>query len=524
MQMFLENPLSPGDPAKEVVYSHFRRNLADMIECGLDSGAGVVVCSVASNLKDFPPLASLHGPAFEITRTNHWAELVNRGREHQAAGRIPEAQASYREAEAMDPLFALLQFQLGQCALALTNEADAARCFTAARDLDALPFRTDSRLNAIVREAAQRFASRGVVFVDSEAALQTAGTGGIPGDEWFFDHVHFRFDGNDRLARTLAEVIEPLLPAEITRGRSGAWASQVDCENRIGLTDWNRVRVLESVVRRLQEPPFTGQPNHAEQIRRLFEQLLAIRVELHPRRYLETEDVYTQALKREADDPRLRESFAEFLETSGQLERAESEWEQVCRLLPQHTIAWYQRGRVLGLLRRWEAAEQCLATALQLRPDFGEAQLELGQVYRQQNRPEAALAEYRAVQSRHPENARVLVMLADLLAAQGKREEAFDLLREAVRRQPTYWEARYLLGVEYAVKEQVAEAEREFQEVVRLRPDHVLARLNLGIAQVRLNRFAEARRQFEKVLEVDPENQRAKQHLASLSAMLAPAP
>src|SRR5258708_11012922 len=52
MEMFLNLQVSMDDRRMETVYDHFSRNLADIIQTGRKRGAGIVVSTVAVNLKD----------------------------------------------------------------------------------------------------------------------------------------------------------------------------------------------------------------------------------------------------------------------------------------------------------------------------------------------------------------------------------------------------------------------------------------------------------------------------------------
>src|SRR6185436_9393151 len=61
MKLFLENRLAPDDPAREAVYHNFRANLADILRAGESAHVPIVLSTVAVNLKDFSPLASLPG-------------------------------------------------------------------------------------------------------------------------------------------------------------------------------------------------------------------------------------------------------------------------------------------------------------------------------------------------------------------------------------------------------------------------------------------------------------------------------
>ncbi len=50
-----------------------------------------------------------------------------------------------------------------------------------------------------------------LVLCDAEQALAQASPAHIPGDETFYEHVHFNFDGNYRLGKMWAEQISQQL-------------------------------------------------------------------------------------------------------------------------------------------------------------------------------------------------------------------------------------------------------------------------------------------------------------------------
>src|SRR6185436_19557376 len=56
---FLQRQLAPDDPHKQAVYRNFQRNLESIVEAGRRSGAKILLSTVAVNLKDCPPLASI---------------------------------------------------------------------------------------------------------------------------------------------------------------------------------------------------------------------------------------------------------------------------------------------------------------------------------------------------------------------------------------------------------------------------------------------------------------------------------
>jgi len=105
-----------------------------------------------------------------------------------------------------------------------------------------------------------------VTLCDAAGLFEANSPQTVPGDEWFYEHVHLNFDGNYQLARAWAEQVEKLLPGTATNRAAGDWAPQALCERRLGLTDWNRSAVLADVLRRLGEPPFVDQLNHTQQV------------------------------------------------------------------------------------------------------------------------------------------------------------------------------------------------------------------------------------------------------------------
>lgn len=519
MKMFLRQQLPPDDPRKQIVYAHFRRNLEDIVQAGLRSGAKPVLCTVSSNLKDCPPFASLHSDTVKESDRPLWQALYERGRQSQSTNEFWEAIRFFEEAARIDAQFAELQFRGGQCALSLTNASQARAWFEHARDCDALPFRTDTALNLVTRDVAGRFAPKGVQLVDAEAGLAAQSAEGIPGEDFFFDHVHFTFDGNFRLALLLAQQVEKNLPASISQKATHEWASPDRCGQRLGLTVWNRSATYEAMLQRLFDAPFTNQLNHHSRARSLVTKIHEARSQMQPSAIPEARSVYQNALVNHPKDFRLHENFAEFLEATGAWVEAVEQWRLTAEILPYHYLAPYQMGRLLAREKKFAEARSSLEKALRLRPDLAEAYLELSQIAIAEGKTEEALKHLAEARKLRPTGAQVLLLRADVLAKQGKRAEAIESLREAIRLRPWLYEAHYLLGVELAVDGKLAEAQAEFEQVVRLRPDHTLGHLNLGVAFARQRRFDDAMIEFKETLRLDPQNPKARQFIANIEEM-----
>jgi tetratricopeptide (TPR) repeat protein len=203
MGMFLGHQTRHGEPGQERVYQNFRANIEEIVRVGRKARVKMILSTVASNLKDCPPFASLHSAGLSDNRKIDWDAIYHGGRALDLLSRLPEAADEYSQAAEMDREYAELQFRLAGCHLALTNLDKARQCYELARDFDALAFRADSRINEIIEKMAGDFTGQGVSRLDAVGALSPADSPGIPGQESFFEHVHLNFEGNYRLARAL---------------------------------------------------------------------------------------------------------------------------------------------------------------------------------------------------------------------------------------------------------------------------------------------------------------------------------
>ena len=163
-----------------------------------------------------------------------------------------QAAANYGQAEQIDDNFAELRFRRGQCALALKDAGAAQKEFAAARDLDALRFRCDSRLNDIIRQQA----AGGVALADGEQALAAASPDGIPGAESFYEHVHLTFQGNYALARAITEKVEIALMLP----ERSAWPDLAESARRLGHTARDTQLALSKMLGRLATCPSPFKP------------------------------------------------------------------------------------------------------------------------------------------------------------------------------------------------------------------------------------------------------------------------
>lgn len=320
MKMFLQNQILPDSPLKENVYRNFQKNLDDIVRVGLDSGAKVLLNTVAVNLKDCPPFASVTNRQLSPADRAEFDRLFATARQAAAQSNYLLAGQLFEQAGKLDSRNAGLQYQWGQCLLAQNEAAAAREHLQRACDDDALPFRADSRLNTIVTDAGKRQAGGQLRLFDAAAVLAGQTPHGVCGDETFYEHVHFEFAGNYRLGLGWAQQIESQLPPGLAR-RAG-WAPPAACDQLLCLSDWNRALVVQSVINRMQLPPLSTQPNNTQRVEHLRSWVAQLTGKLNTNNLAATRENFLKQLEKSPDDFLLRENYAVFLlRTTGDLDR-----------------------------------------------------------------------------------------------------------------------------------------------------------------------------------------------------------
>jgi len=512
LQMFLGNQLAPEDPRKEVVYKNFQRNLQDILRAGRAANAAIILNTVAVNLKDCPPFASLHSSLLGPREWEKCDRLCANGRK-ELDGDPKLAADDFGMAVAQDERLAAAQFGQAQCLLRLGETQAAALHFQKACDCDALPFRADSRINEIIRQTGQQLEGPDLVVCDAAASLPEAGK--IPGQEMFYEHVHFNFDGNYRLAMLWAAQAGRLLPADVKNKANGGWASQELCEARLGLTDWNRCNVFNAVRQRMERPPLNSQFNNDQRLSDLTARVDRILKQRNGTAATNARALYTDAIARAPRDYLLHENYGEFLELTGDLEQAALEWKQAGELMPRNPFAFRTEGQLLEKQGKLAAARDAFRHAVNLHPRYAEAWFELGKLDAVEGKLGDAMKNYQKAAALQPNDAQTYLYMGKALSLLKRTDEAVQNFRRALQWDGANWEAHYALGGELGLHGQVAEAKAEFEQVVRLQPQFAMGHLNLGVALLKLNDPEGARRQFTETLRLDPANKSARNYLAA---------
>jgi tetratricopeptide (TPR) repeat protein len=552
MGMFMNGRIGYNDPARLRAYANFKGNLEDILRTAHKAGVPVILSTMAVNLKDCAPFASIHAAGLNKNQESAWNKIYEEGVDLETAGSYRGALTLYQKAAKIDPQFADLQFRMGRCDLVLTNDDQARRDFELARDDDALDFRSDTRINSAIKEAASRHAGQGVYLIDAANDLAQNSPDGIPGLELFFEHVHLNFAGNYLLALDFAEQAKKLFPDSITARDKGSWASAELCDRRLAVTVWDRQRVWQPIISRIKSAPFTGQFNHTASLKTYEAKLDETKSRMNTQTPEQARQMYEQALALAPDDYFLHGNFQRFLEVGGYLAPATAEAKRCCELVPQLPGGYYYVGTLLVREGRVAEAADYFSRALAIRSDYAEAQngmgeilanqqktteaidwfkrairanpsyvepyLNLGFLQQDQGQNEAAMVNYQKAANLEPEGPADYFNRANTAAALYRWDEVIACLRAVVKAKPEFWQARYQLGIQLAAKGKTEEAQTQFSETIRYRPDFIQAHFYLGTALATQGKPDQALAEFRTVLQLDPANSSAQQQIETIQS------
>jgi len=369
MEFFRRHRVSKDDFRREAVYQNFRANLEEILDVLRRSGARVVVSTVAVNLKDFPPLGSMHRADLSQAGKSEWESLYNRGVAAEAQGRHEEAVQYYRSALRVDDHFAELHFRLARCSYALSRFAEARKHYGLARDWDALQFRADSRLNDILREVATEKPQSGVTLIDAEKIFSESALSenGIAGDKLFSEHVHLKFEGDYLLACALY----PAVVQDLDKGKAiRPVPSRAECARELAYTPWDALQIRLAMIQVQSQPPFLDQLDHTVRQLQAEQEVKRLQGTFTRQDFAQSIQTYQEAIARNPDDWQLHHNFAMLNYGVGDFETAAIHFGAEVKKFPRHLTGRMALGGALARAGKTEDAVAQFREALRIDPQF----------------------------------------------------------------------------------------------------------------------------------------------------------
>ena len=505
--MFLDQQVSSDDPRLTRMYGSFQHNLSDIIAAGKRAGAGIVLSTVAVNLRDCAPFASRHRPGMSEEEKAQWQQAFDQGVHNQQTGNTRKALTAFDQAARIDNRVADLQFRIGQCALKLNELTNAQRAFILARDQDTLRFRCDSQLNKIIRKVAAGAANQRVLFADAESVFSHQSPHSLPGHEFFYEHVHLTWAGNWLLARTIADQVSRLLPAKVTSApRTAAdWPDADACARRLAWTPLSEAQEISEILGRLLDPPFTHQLNHAEQVARLRSRLIALAPAQQPAGMKQAREVCEAAAAAAPSDVVLQNQLSTLRQQTGDTQGSIEAARKVVALLPQWSEGWFRLGSILAQAHRDTEARQVLEHGLQLDPENVWILNNLAQLHVLLGQKDKALKEYRRAAALNPRFGLAYLGIGRILEDQGRQKEADAYYQKALENRIHRSEEFTLLARFCAAKGWYQAASTNYADALKLAPDDAVLHRELAQCLLSLGRKDEAESQLKAAEQLEPD-------------------
>ena len=232
---------------------------------------------------------------------------------------------------------------------------------------------------------------------------------------------------------------------------------------------------------------------------------------------------------------------------AGQLSEAEALYRRVLAIDQDHANSLYNLGLMAVQIGRFDAGADLLAKAVArndrapewhyncafalaeagrtkdaishyrmaigLKPDYPEALMNLGNLFKADRQPDQAIACYRQVMALRPGAIEACYNLANVWAEQGEWDKAADAYGQALALKPDFAEAHTNLGIVLSAQGQQAEAVARHQRALALNPNLIEAYVNLGKVFAAEGRPREAAGHYRQAIARNPSYAQAHNNL-----------
>jgi tetratricopeptide (TPR) repeat protein len=521
MEAFLKQEVPFDDSALSDCYEHFEVNLGDIIHQAAIARAGVVLCTVPTNIRSCPPFGSQHArglPAEAITR---WRKLFDEGRQLHKNKRFDEATQKYQAASEIDDAHAELAFVRGKCAEAGGDLKIASKYYTQARDRDTLRFRADSRINAILRRQAAASDSTSVALADLETELSLKSPGKLLGRHLLLDHVHLNFRGNFLAALTAAKALGKVVPqakVNIPSVTDDIDALEKKLRRRL-MHDTRAIYDLAVLMyRRKTCPPFVGQLDYATEMDVLRRDIIELRKDVRRNNPARFESEYLAIVAEVPGDSILAGRLGAFQIKYGRIDQAILSLRE-CLTKTSHSLT--VRRKFAVALAHADQFDQAVSVLTSQDNPFvwGEKRaLEyIGTELIKNGQPMKSENLYKKALDLDSDSVDALVNLGAMAIRKGRIDEAEEYLNRALAIDPTRVDAMGNLANSFVKRNDFERAGQWFEKAITSDPYDDLAYLALGAHQLmRQQKISEGVENLKRCIELNPTSAPAYQLLATL--------
>ncbi|MGH9870101.1 MAG: tetratricopeptide repeat protein [Candidatus Polarisedimenticolia bacterium] len=443
------------DDDKRLAVARFRENLSAVLDLARRRGTQAVLCTVAANLRDWPPNQSLFDPSTSAEGREEALALEAAARTALDKSDAAGALAAIQRATMLAPGHAGFRYLEGRALEGLARWDEARTAYRRAADDDAQPARALSNFNDTIRRLASE---RSLPLADIERHFERSSPHGLVGFNLIEDYVHPTAEGHQRIAFEVWRVME----------EAGLAGDPARADEAL----FGRVVAAARAARNQAEAPTAD---------RLF-------------------------------------NMAIVLERQGLDEKAADAYRRCLQVNPSHHMAAYNLGRLLHESRRPDLAEPVFRSALSIEPGHVPSRVGLGLCLVGLDRIDEAVDQLRTAVSMDAASAPAWSALGTGLVLAGDLHAALEAFGRAVELQPEDGVARAHLGSMQMAAGDLDAAIATLRHAIALRHDLPYARNDLADALRARGERAEAEALYRSSLRADPSDTRARAGLVALEA------
>ena len=464
MEMFLDRKVPPDDPRLQQVYRNFENNLRDILRTFSSRNIPVLVSTVAVNLRDCAPLGS-PGPAYD-------------------------ANVMYERARTLD--------QQG-------DYAGSKKLFVEAMQHDQLRFRADKRMNEIIRDVADG------LLVDGERVITEISRDEIPGEDFFYDHVHLTFSGQYTLARSFAAALT---------GRE-TWLGENEVARCLAWNEQSAFGAMEEMFVRRLRPPFTDQLDYRDVEARWLESLLKTYASMSTNQAADSLSLIDEAVVLRPEDVDLRRLQAEANVFAGRFSRAAEAYQHAARLLP-HRENFLIHAAALLEMQTSDGSGFDLVRTNRVMAGVAEDEVwaRMGECLVSAGLRDGAEKFFNRAWIANPENTTATINLGISRAMAGKTDEGLVMLRSATKKERGNELAWANYGRVLFQAGDADEAIPALERALSINPGNGLTQEALAEVLRTQGKHENARRHFESALQARPMDLELIDHVAAFAVEL----
>lgn len=186
------------------VMEQFEEAVGTMVQICRQKGVRLVFVNLGSNVRDCAPYKAEHRSELSSIDERRWRDAFDLATSLDKAGELETALEKYHEAEAIDPHYALVHWRIARCLDRLNRGKEASKHYLLAKDEDICPLRMLDRQYEFFQKVADETKTP---LVDARAILEALSPDGIPGNNWYLDHVHPTIGGHQEIARAITAML-----------------------------------------------------------------------------------------------------------------------------------------------------------------------------------------------------------------------------------------------------------------------------------------------------------------------------